>query len=75
MLSTMTTSTEQLDGQLTQLRKALPRLVKEYPDAADFWPAFAGMADVIEDNAGVLASYASERIQKMLGEFGLAENS
>ena len=31
-------------------RQAIPQLQREYGD--DFWPAFAGQADVIEDDAG-----------------------
>ncbi len=41
-----------LSDQLDELEKALPRLIECYPDDAEFWPAFAGMADVIEDAAG-----------------------
>jgi len=38
--------------QLNRLLVQLPRLQREFPDPADFWPAFAGLADQIVDAAG-----------------------
>lgn len=40
----------ELESALDALDKAIPQLQREYGD--DFWPAFAGQADVIEDDAG-----------------------
>ena len=37
---------------LDALERAMPTLVRDNPDPSDFWPAFAGEADVIEDGAG-----------------------
>lgn len=41
-----------LDAMLDRLSKALPGMLAALPDDADFWPAFAGEADEIVDNAG-----------------------
>lgn len=38
--------------QLNRLLATLPYLQQEFPDPADFWPAFAGLADLIIDAAG-----------------------
>jgi hypothetical protein len=40
-----------LDAMLDRLSKALPGMLAALPDDADFWPAFAGEADEIVDNA------------------------
>jgi len=37
--------------QLNGLLATLPYLQQEFPDPADFWPAFAGLADLIIDGA------------------------
>lgn len=62
-----------VDAELNTLAWQLHNeLVPQYPDDADFWPAFAGLADVIEDRAGDHAQYVSERIDAMLAEAGKA---
>lgn len=38
----------EIDAQLDRLEALLPGLVAEHPDEADFGPAFAGEADVIQ---------------------------
>lgn len=38
--------------QLNRLLATLPYLQQEFPDPADFWQAFAGLADLIIDAAG-----------------------
>ncbi len=67
----MPTPIDQLHAQLSTLNSAIPQLLAEHPEPAEFWPAFAGMADVIEDGAGKLADYASEQIQAMLVAHGI----
>lgn len=42
----------ELTAMLARLEAALPDMVAMHPDASDFWPAFAGVADIIEDSAG-----------------------
>lgn len=66
-----------IDRALDELEAAIPRLRQDYGD--EFWSAFAGQADVIEDNAGDDSSYVDARITAMLDAHGLqdrgAENS
>lgn len=47
----MQMSRDELRTLIAQLADRLPELIQEHPDPADFWPAFAGLADVIEDSA------------------------
>ena len=58
-----------IDRALDELDAAIPRLQQEYGD--DFWQAFAGQADVIEDNAGEDEAYVQGRILAMLKAHGL----
>lgn len=58
-----------LDGALRELEADIPRLQAEYGD--QFWAAFAGQADVIEDHAGANAAYVESRISQMLVARGL----
>lgn len=44
-------SRSQLEDLLAKLDAELPSMIRDHPDDADFWPAFAGEADVIEDAA------------------------
>lgn len=48
----MATSRDDLEMQLAALSAQMPALVREHPDDADFYPAFAGEADAILDGAG-----------------------
>lgn len=58
--------------QLNRLLVQLPRLQQEFPDPADFWPAFAALADLIVD-ASVPDDYAwiACQIDAMLEARGL----
>lgn len=42
---------DDLQRQLDELDKSIPDLKRDNPDEADFWPEFAGMADLILDGA------------------------
>jgi hypothetical protein len=43
---------DQLQIRINRLTVQMPRLQREYPHPADFWPAFAGNADpIIDDRA------------------------
>jgi hypothetical protein len=59
-----------LERQLADLEGRLPVLIEANPDQGDFWMAFAGEADVIEDRAGGHTDQVSERIAAMLAEHG-----
>jgi len=41
-----------LEAQLNALETDLPLLIQAHSSSGDFWAVFAGLADVIEDNAG-----------------------
>jgi hypothetical protein len=61
-----------LDKLLDVLEAMLPDLMKDNPDDGDFWAAFAGQADVIEDSASADdAAHVRGRINCMLGSKGL----
>jgi FAD/FMN-containing dehydrogenase len=56
-----------LADALDRLEALLPQLIADHPDEADFWPAFAGFADLIEDSASAQDFYAvHDRIDRML---------
>jgi hypothetical protein len=65
----MTTQAE-LTKLLDKLEASLPKMIEDNPDPSDFWSAFAGEADVMEDHAGDLAELVDERIQSMLAKHG-----
>ena len=60
----------QLTAMLDDLGARLPQMVEENPDPGDFWPAFAGEADVIEDQAGEHCHMVAERLEAMWAEHG-----
>lgn len=60
----------ELTAQLDSLQARLPHLIEERPDDSDFWLAFAGEADAIEDQAGDHTLIVGERIAAMLAEHG-----
>lgn len=64
----------ELATDLDALEQALPALVSDHPDPAEFCSAFAGQADVIEDAAacGDDTCYVQDRIENMLAKFGFA---
>jgi hypothetical protein len=59
-----------LERQLADLEGRLPALIQANPDPGDFWMAFAGEADVIEDQAGAHALLVADRIADMLAKHG-----
>lgn len=67
----MTTQAE-LTQLLDKLQSSLPKMIEENRDPGDFWLAFAGEADVIEDRAGDLAAYVFQRMQAMLAPHGMS---
>ena len=59
--------------QLDALEAELPAMVAQYPNEGDFWAAFAGQSDVIEDAAGSHAIAVGERIEEILAKHGYAK--
>lgn len=66
----MITLTE-LVSRLDALEEALPDLRSEHPDEGEFWSAFAGQADEIEDAAGPHSAMVGARIDTMLARVGI----
>ncbi len=64
------TNLDQLTAQLDALEAKLPDLLAAYPADGDFWMAFAGEADAIEDQAGEHVGLVSQRINAMLARYG-----
>jgi len=58
----MSISLPELIELVDRLEAQVPTWLKTHPDPADFWPLFAGEADVIEDSAGAHAGEISRRI-------------
>lgn len=64
------TSLDQLTAMLDALEAKLPDLLAAYPSHGDFWMAFAGEADAIEDQAGEHVGVVNQRINAMLAQHG-----
>lgn len=60
-----------IDDRLDALEAALPQLLEDYPDRADFWNAFAGESETVEEQAGDHAEHVYARIGDMLRAAGL----
>lgn len=61
---------DQLMDLLDALEGRLPELLASSPTDGEFWMAFAGEVDVIEDQAGDHAEQVSHRINGMLEKQG-----
>lgn len=59
-----------LTARLDELEASLPQLIADHPDGGDFWMAFAGVADVIEDQAGEHCQAVGKRLAAMLAQHG-----
>jgi hypothetical protein len=60
----------ELERRLVALETQLPAMITAYGTDGEFWMAFAGEADLIEDQAGEHAVMVAERIQAMLAKHG-----
>ena len=67
----MSRNLKELNGFLDSLETHLPRLIADHPDDGDFWAAFAGEADIIENAAGDHGAHVRGRIDRMLASHGL----
>ena len=68
----MTTPTlPHLNALLDELERKLPSLIEDYPEPGEFWMAFAGEADVIEDQTPLEhCQLVQARIAEMLAKHG-----
>ncbi|WP_162348010.1 hypothetical protein [Pseudoxanthomonas gei] len=65
----------ELDARLHKLRADVPSMLADAEDAEDFWPAFAGEADVI--GGGAMSAedgrYVRNQLNRILQQAGIAE--
>lgn len=64
------TSLDQITSLPDALEAKLPDMLAAYPADGDFWMAFAGEADAIEDQAGEHVGVVNQRINAMLAQHG-----
>jgi hypothetical protein len=68
----MALTRDELAKLLADLRGAIPALMHEYPDADEFNPAFAALADAITESAGAEDdTWVHEQIDHILEAYGL----
>jgi len=61
-----------LEVQLHAFETDLHLLIQAHSSSGNFWAAFAGLADVIEDNGGAHQEWVAQRISAMLTRHGIA---
>jgi hypothetical protein len=68
----MSLSRSELTLKLKALEDAMPALLAAHPEDADFWPAFAGEAEAIEEAAAPEDfEFVRTQIDCVLGSHGL----
>lgn len=68
----MALSRDELERLLADLDAAMPAMMAQYPDPADFNSAFAGVADEITDNTTAADDgWAFDQIDAILQRHGL----
>ena len=68
----MAKSRSELNTILDELQTELPILLNDTEDQDDFWMAFTGLSDAIEDSAGPDdLDYVRQRVNSMLNASGL----
>lgn len=65
----------EIDARLDKLRADVPSMLADAEDEEDFWPAFAGEADVIEDGAVSAEDcrYVRNQLNRILQQAGITE--
>jgi hypothetical protein len=57
----------QLEAELAELDALIPELKADYPHEADFWPAFACLADAIGERVGEShCQWWSEQLDRLM---------
>lgn len=63
---------EKIDAELAKLEERAPKILADNPEDEHFWPAWAGAADCISDNAGPDDyDHVQARISCILGSLGM----
>lgn len=65
----------QIDARLHKLRTDIRSMLADSEDEDDFWPVFAGEADLIEDGAVSAEDcrYVRNQLNRMLQQAGVTE--
>ena len=65
----------EIGARLQKLREDVPSMLADADDEDDFWPAFAGEADVIEDGASSAEDcrYVRNQLNRILQQAGVTE--
>ena len=65
----------EIDGGLNELRADVLNILADSEDEGDFWPAFAGEVDMIEDEATSAEDcrYVRNYLNRMLQQAGITE--
>ncbi|MEO8366520.1 MAG: hypothetical protein ABI538_09965 [Pseudoxanthomonas sp.] len=65
----------QIDARLHELRTDIRSMLADSEDEDDFWPVFAGEADLIEDGAVSAEDcrYVRNQLNRMLQQAGVTE--
>lgn len=75
-LRRMSAPRHELQQLLNQLEDQLPAMIRANPDPADFWPEFAGQADVMADAAGPAdCDWVQDCLDAMLRHHGAPETA
>lgn len=65
----------EIDSRLDKLRADVPSMLADSEDEDDFWPVFAGEADIIEDGAVSAEDcrYVRNQLNRILQQAGVTE--
>lgn len=64
---------DQLEAELAKLDALIPQLKSDYADEADFWPAFACLADAIGERVTEEhCNWWTEQLDQLMARHGLA---
>jgi len=55
-----------LQKALNRLEGYLPHLLEQFPELGEFWPAFAGEAEIVLEGAGQEADWVADKLESML---------
>jgi hypothetical protein len=55
-----------LQGALNRIEAHLPHLLEQFPEPAECWPAFAGEADAVLEDAGPEHDWVADKLESML---------
>jgi len=65
----------EMDARLHRLRADVPEMLRDAEDGADFWPVFAGEAEVLASGASSAEDgrYVRNQLNRILQQAGVSE--